>query len=260
MIRTAQNDEVVSTLGVIIARGGSKGLTGKHTRLILGKPVVAYSIEAALSSKTLNKVVVTSDDPEVRRIAQEYGVWVLDRPAELAGDTATVDSAARYAVDRVEELYGFHADAIALLYGNIPIRPAGLIDQAVNHLLTQGGDSVQSYSPVGKMHPDWMVRLDGDKVILNCSKPIYRRQNLTPMFIPNGAVLAITRESLYRKPAHAEDFHCFLGKDRRGVVHPESDLIVDIDERRDLFIAEAIMRFMQENQDHAAKQNASVLV
>jgi CMP-N-acetylneuraminic acid synthetase len=256
----AANSSRVFTLGVILARGGSKGLPKKHTRMLMGKPVIAYSIEAALSSRSLDKVVVTSDDPEVRRIAQEYGVWALGRPDELATDTATVDAATRFAVDRVEELYSFRAEAVALLYGNIPIRPKGLIDLAMNHLLTVGGDSVQTYSPVGKMHPDWMIRLDGDRVILNCPKPIYRRQDLTPMFVPNGAVVAVTRESLYRKPAHAEDFHCFLGKDRRGVVHPESDLIVDIDERRDLFVAEAIMRFMQENQENATKQDATLLV
>jgi CMP-N-acetylneuraminic acid synthetase len=248
------------TLGVIIARSGSKGLPGKHTRMLLGKPVIAYAIEAALKARTLDQVIVTSDDAEVCRIAREYGVWVVGRPDELANDTATVDAAARFAVDRAEELHGFNADAIALLYGNIPIRPDGLIDLAMKNLLTQGGDSVQSYSPVGKFHPDWMIRLEDDKVVLNCKKAIYRRQDLTPMFIPNGAVIAVTRESLYRQPAHAEDFHCFLGTDRRGVVHPESDLIVDIDERRDLFIAEAILRLIRENQENAAKQDASILV
>ena len=199
----AVNKIKVPTLGVIIARGGSKGLTHKPYPNASGKPVIAYSIEAALASKSLDKVVVTSDDPEVRRVAQEYGVWVLGRPDRLANDTATVDAAARFAVDCVQEHYGFAAGAVAILYGNIPIRPMGLIDMAMNHLLTRGGDSVQSYSPVGKMHPDWMVRLDEDRVILNCAKPIYRRQNLTPMFIPNGGA-GVTPPSVYRTPAHAK--------------------------------------------------------
>ncbi len=234
-------------IGVIIARGGSQGLPGKHTRELLGKPVVQYSVEAALRSESLEEIIVTSDDPKVLEIARPHGVWVVGRPKDLANSTATVDSAARFAVDRAEEYYGFDADVIVLLYGNIPIRPDGLIDMAVNHLLEHGGSSVQSYSPVGKMHPDWMVHLqDGDHVELNCEKPIYRRQELRPMFMPNGGVLAMTRESMYSQPAHEEDFHAFLGKDRRGIVHPESHLIVDIDEERDLFIAEAILRSMQE--------------
>jgi CMP-N,N'-diacetyllegionaminic acid synthase len=248
------------TLGVIIARAGSKGLPSKHIRMLLDKPVIAYTLEAALKAKSLDKVIVSSDDKEVCRIARNYGVEAYGRPAELCNDTATVDSAARFAVDRVEELQGFHPDAIAILYGNIPIRPDGLIDLAVNHLLETGCDSVQTYSPVGKFHPDWMIRLEeGDKVVLNCTKPIYRRQDLTPMFIPNGAVVAVTHESLYRKPANPQDFHCFLGKDRRGVVHPESDLIVDVDGRRDLYIAEAILRMIKETQNNAAEQDSPVL-
>ena len=252
------------TLGVIIARAGSKGFPGKHTKMLLDKPVVAYSIEAALESRRIDHVIVTTDDPGVQAVANKYeskGVWVVGRPADLANDTATVDSAARFGTDRAEELWGFQAAIIVILYGNIPIRPPGLIDMAVEHLVTRGGSSVQSYAPVGKHHPDWMIRLeDGDKVVLNCKKAIYRRQDLIPMFVPTGAVLAVTRESLYRKPEHDQDFHCFLGKDRRGFVHPQSDLIVDVDTRRDLFVAEAILRFLRENDQHAGKQNADLLV
>ncbi|MFA5864641.1 MAG: acylneuraminate cytidylyltransferase family protein [Phycisphaerae bacterium] len=252
----------VPTLGVIIARSGSKGLPGKHTRMLLDKPLIGYTIESALNSKSLDHIIVTSDDPKVQKIANDYdGVWVVGRPTDLADDKATVDSAARFGTDRAEELYGFRAEVTVLLYGNIPIRPTGLIDMAVRHLLTSGGDSVQSYTPVGKHHPDWMVRLENDdRVVLNCKKAIYRRQDLTPMFIPNGAVLAIRRESLYRKPEHAEDFHCFLGTDRRGIVGPDSDLIVDIDERRDLYMAEAILRFIQENRENASQQAKGLLV
>jgi CMP-N-acetylneuraminic acid synthetase len=249
------------TLGVIIARAGSKGLPSKHIRMLLDKPVIAYTIEAALAAKSLDKVIVCSDDSEVCRIAGTYGLEAFGRPAELCTDTATIDSAVRFAVDHMKELYGFHSSAVAILYGNIPIRPDGLIDLAVNHLLKTGCDSVQTYSPVGKFHPDWMVKLeDGDKVVLNCTKPIYRRQDLTPMFIPNGAVVAVSIESLYRKPSSPQDFHCFLGKDRRGVVHPDSDLIVDVDGRRDLFIAEAILRMIKEDRNHATQQDSPVLV
>jgi len=256
-----ETGEYIPTLGVIIARSGSKGLPGKHTKMLLGKPLVAYSIEAALQAKRLDHIIVTSDDAEVRRIASDYGVWSVGRPSELASDTAPVDAAARFGTDRAGALCGFRAEIIVLLYGNIPIRPKGLIDMSVEHLVKYGGDSAQSYAPVGKHHPDWMVRLeDGDKVVLNCKKAIYRRQDLTPMYVPTGAVLAIRRESLYRKPEHAEDFHCFLGKDRRGFVHPDSDLIVDVDGRKDLYVAEAILRMMQENQEHATKQDSSVLV
>lgn len=236
-------------VGVIIARAGSKGLAGKHTRLLCGKPVIAYTIEAALAAARLDKIVLTSDDPQVLEIATGYGISVLDRPAELASDTATVDAAVRYACDQLMARDGLRGDIVVILNGNIPIRPPGLIDMAIEHLLKHGGDSVQSYSPVGKMHPDWMVTLAGDRVALNCEKAIYRRQDLRPMFMPNGGVLVITRQSLYRPPDHPEDFHAFLGKDRRGIVHPDSDLIVDIDQASDLYVAEAVLRSLQEKAD-----------
>jgi len=233
-------------LAVILARAGSKGLPGKHTRMLLGKPVIAYTIEAALASRTIDEIILTSDDPQVIEIAMGYGIRTTSRPVELASDSATVDAAARHACDQMLAKHQFQPDLIAILYGNIPIRPSGLIDLAVSHLLEKGGDSVQSYSPVGKMHPDWMVRLNDDRVVLNCDKPIYRRQDLRPMFIPNGAVIVVTRESLYRPPTGPEDFHAFLGRDRRGVVHPRSDCIVDIDEAKDLHLAEAVLRSLQE--------------
>lgn len=248
-----------NTLGVIIARSGSKGLPGKHARPLLGKPVIVYTIEAALAAATLDEVILTSDDSQILDSAKTYDIWTVGRPADLASDTATVDSAVRYGCDRADELYGFHAEVIAILYGNIPIRPSGLIDMAIDRLVQSGADSVQSYSPVGKMHADWMVRLDGDRVIPNSTKAIYQRQDLTPLFIPNGAVLAVTRESLYRPPAHSEDFHAFLGTDRRGIVHNDSHLIVDVDEPKDLCLAEAILRNMQENADASASRQASLV-
>ncbi len=248
-------------LGVIIARAGSRGLPGKNKRMLLGKPVIAYTIESALKSKLLDAIIVTSDDPDVQEIASRYeGVWVVGRPAELAKDTATVDSAARFGCERAEELYGFYADIVVLLYGNIPIRPDGLIDLAIEELINKGGDSVQSYSPVGKFHPDWMVMLENGRVKLNCPNHPYRRQDLRPMFIPNGAVLVMTRESLYRKPEHEKDFHAFLGKDRRGVVHPDSELIVDIDTIKDLYVAEGILRMLKEQEVDVAEQDKAILV
>ncbi len=258
----SERKDISGVLGVIIARAGSTGLPGKNKRILLGKPVISYTIESALNSKLLDAIIVTSDDADVREIASGYeDVWVTGRPAELATDTAPVDAAARFGCERAEELYGFHADIIVLLYGNIPIRPEGLIDLAVNELITKGGDSVQSYSPVGKFHPDWMVMLEeGGYVKLNCPNHPYRRQELRPMFIPNGAVLAIRRESLYRKPEHERDFHAFLGKDRRGIVHPESDLIVDIDTLKDLYIAEGILRMLKEQKVDVSGKAQAVLV
>ncbi len=249
-----------SVLGVVIARAGSTGLPHKNTRMLLGKPVIGYTIEAALKSRCLDQIIITSDDMKVREVASGYGVWVVGRPAELATDTAPVEWAAQYGCERAEELYGFRADVIVILYGNIPVRPDGLIDMAVESLLEDGGDSVQSYSQVGKFHPDWMVMLEDGKVKLNCPNHPHRRQDLRPMYMPNGAVLAVRRESLYRKPEDDKNHHTFLGKDRRGIVHPNSKFIVDIDELKDLYMAEGILRMLKETKEDAETKDEVILV
>jgi len=228
------------TWGVIIARGNNKGLPDKHLRLLCGQPLIVYSIQAARQARLLNELMLSTDDQRIAALAEQHAVKVISRPAELADDTATVDAAVRQAVKTRETSTSPPPKIVVILYGNIPIRPAGLIDQAIEHLIQSGADSVQSYSPVGKMHPDWMVQLAGDRVIPNCSQAIYRRQDLRAMFIPNGAVIAVRYKSLFRQPAGPEDHHAFLGQDRRGFVPPQAEFIVDVDTLNDLLLAEAI--------------------
>lgn len=154
----------MKTLCVIIARAGSKGLLKKNTRLLVGKPLVAWTIEHAQRAKRLSRVVVSTDSPEVVRVAEGYGLGVVQRPAELASDTATVDSAVRHAVLEIETTEGGPCDAVVILYGNVPLRPDGLIDSAIQKLQSSGADSVQSVCPVGKNHPYWMKTLGGEGV------------------------------------------------------------------------------------------------
>lgn len=242
--------ESKKVLGVIIARRGSTGLKRKNILPILGKPTIAYTIEAALKAELLDAIVLTTDDEEAQRIGRDYPIWVIGRPAELATNTAPIDEAVRWATKEIEKLYNFTADIVVILNGNIPYRPDGIIDMAIKHLIKTGADSVQSYSPVGKFHPDWMVKLvDGDKVVLNNPNHPYRRQDLPKMYIPNGAVIAVRKDILFRPKEREDDFYAFLGKDRRGIVHPESSYIVDIDELKDLYIAEAIIKMIADKKE-----------
>ncbi|MCA9285216.1 MAG: hypothetical protein KDA22_08390, partial [Phycisphaerales bacterium] len=128
---------------------------------------------------------------------------------------------------------------IVVLYANVPVRPPGLIDRAVRLLRDSGADSVQSYASVGKHHPYWMVKLDEQaRVTPNVSNRVYRRQDLPPLFLPDGGVIAVTRESLFRiDPAEP---HAFLGTDRRGVRTEPGD-VVDVDDAADLAVAEVML-------------------
>jgi CMP-N,N'-diacetyllegionaminic acid synthase len=232
-----------AVLAVIIGRAGSKGLPGKNVANINGKPIVAYSIDHALDAETVGRVIVSTDSPELAATARAEAVEVIDRPAKLATDTATVDSAVRHAI--TED--GGEESIIVILYANVPIRPDGLIDRAVRMLIETGADSVQSYCDVGKHHPYWMVSLDvAGRVLPHHPNPIYRRQDLPRLLLPDGGVIAVTRESLFT--VVEGEPHAFLGTDRRGIETAPGE-VVDVDNALDLSLAQAMLLHQHDKQE-----------
>jgi CMP-N-acetylneuraminic acid synthetase len=229
----------MTVMAIILARRGSKGLPGKNTATVAGRPCIAWTIDEALSAETVESVLVSSDDPVALDIGSRMGAFCYVRPPEFADDLATIDQAARVS------LKGIDADTVVLLYGNVPVRPAGLIDRAVRVLEVTGCDSVQSYEPVGKHHPLWTARVDeGGEVVpwegevLNGG--IWRRQDLPPAYIPTGGVIVVRRAALELSLGVEEGPHAFLGRDRRGVID-EHGSTIDIDEPIDLVVAQAVL-------------------
>ncbi|MFW6336137.1 MAG: cytidylyltransferase domain-containing protein [Phycisphaeraceae bacterium] len=232
-----------NTLAVVLARAGSKGLPSKNALPCAGKPMLAWTLEHALASRRVGRVVLSTDGPAIADIARSLSVEVINRPAELAHDTATVDAAARHAVETLEARRGHFFDAIAILYGNVPVRPADLTDRALAKLAATGCDSVQSLSPVGKHHPWWMKRLggeDGDALKPYHPNGVYRRQDLPPVYALDGGVIAVTRESLFT--VTPGEPHAFLGSDRRAVVCDHEGEVIDVDTTIDLKLAEAVLK------------------
>jgi N-acylneuraminate cytidylyltransferase len=223
-------------LAVVIGRAGSKGLPRKNALPVAGVPMIARSVRFALSSREIDRVIVSTDGDEIARIARDEGVEVHLRPESVSNDQATVDSAVRHAVTAC----GSAAETIVVLYGNVPVRPADLADRAVRMLRETGADSVQSYYRVGKTHPYWMSRLDDDgRVSQFVENRIYRRQELPPLFMPDGGVIAVRRASLF--DVREGEPHAFFGRDRRGVETREGD-VIDVDSALDLAVAEAILQ------------------
>lgn len=229
-------------VGIILARGGSKGLPGKNSASVAGRPCVAWTIDAAQGAGAVGRVIVSSDDERVNAIASEHGCEVIERPSELASDTATIDDAARHAYEAI----GSPDVPIVILYANVPVRPESLIDDAVKLLIDTGCDSVQSYARVGKHHPWWTVRVgedggvkpwEGRVLYHNC----FRRQDLPEAMVPDGGVIAVRPDALMRRLGAPEGPHCFLGVDRRGVVTGEGE-VIDIDSRIDRLVADAVLR------------------
>ncbi|MEN0020792.1 MAG: acylneuraminate cytidylyltransferase family protein [Planctomycetota bacterium] len=241
-----------SIIAIVLARGGSKGLPGKNTRSIAGKPCVQWTLEHAHNSDEIASVVLSTDDEHAKDIARSLGVAVHDRPTDLATDTARVDDALRDAAISIEERMGNTPLGYAMLYGNVPVRPADLTDRAVRMLRDTGCDAVQSYLPVGKHHPWWTARLDDDAGrvlpwqgdVLNHG--VYRRQDLPPAYVPDGGVCVVSRRALF---AACDGPHDFLGADRRGIVSgDDARAVIDIDDAVDLAVAEAVLSTQAETR------------
>lgn len=242
----------MNTLAVILARAGSVGLTSKHLRLLLGRPVITYTFDHARASKLITRTVVTSDCPQILSLAQRHGFETLQRPAELATAEASVQATMLHAMHAVEARSNFHADALVVLYGNIAVRGQGAIDAALEHLQRTGCDSVRTFCPVGKWHPFWMARLGADgKVNLLHPNSIHRKQDLEPLYLHDGGVVAVTRSSMLRGEQTPDDPHAFFGVNRQGIPAGIGENI-EIDHQRDLFWAEAALREQQITHYRAA--------
>lgn len=231
----------MDALGVILARAGSQGLKNKHLLPLLGRAVIAYTFEHARSARLLTRTVVTSDSEEILGLARQAECCAIRRPAELATGDASVQDVLLHALDTVESTTEYRADVIVVLYGNVPVRGEGVIDRAIALLAATGCDSVRSFCPVGKWHPSWMAKIEDDRVVPLQAGSIHRRQDLQPLYLHDGAVVAVSRKSLLAARDHRDDPHAFFGVDRRAI-HTAAGETVEIDRPVDFFLAEAILR------------------
>lgn len=222
---------------MIPARGGSKGVPHKNILNLAGKPLIAYTIEAALKSKNSRRVIISTDDVRIAEVAKSYGAEVpFLRPAELAKDDTPSLLVIQHAVKYVEENEGHKFDVVVVLQPTSPLRSEKYIDEAVEKLLRTGADSVVTVCEV-KHHPFWGFTAKGDKLYPFSKKgiTISRRQDLPEIYAVNGAVYAVRRNVLFEQ-------NSLYGKDTRAVVMPYEESL-DIDNYFDLFIAEMVLKY-----------------
>lgn len=187
-------------LGIIPARGGSKGVTRKNIKLLCGKPLLAYTAESALRSKRLSKVVLSTDDNEIAEIGKSFGLEVpFLRPAELAEDTTPTLPVVVHAV-RQMEILGESFDAVCLLQPTNPLRRAEDIDACIQLLETTGADSVVSVLPVPHQYnPKWVYwQNERGEITLSTGEnsPVARRQDLPAAFHRDGTIYVTRRDVL----------------------------------------------------------------
>lgn len=213
----------LKVLAVIPARGGSKGVPRKNVRLLGGKPLIAWTIDAARESGTIDRIIISTDDREIAATAVAWGGEVpFMRPAELARDDAPGDAPFRHAAGQMP---GF--DIAVLLQPTSPLRNAADIDGCVA-LAVKTGRPVASVTESSK-HPAWMFTLEGgvmSPVVPDLAQAT-RRQDLPPVYALNGAVYVMKMSNLGEgQPLVSSDTAAYVMPPERSVdVDAEIDFI-----------------------------------
>ncbi len=180
-------------IGLITARGGSKGLPRKNILKLDDKPLIAWSIEAALNSKNIDKVYVSTEDEEIANISKLFGAEIIHRPAELAADSSSSEDVIEHTITQLDA-QGVRFDTIVLLQPTSPLRTAQHIDEALNIYAHQSADCVISVFEPSHTPIKAYIEQDGGSItgLYSPSAPYTRRQDLPKSYQPNGAIYAFS--------------------------------------------------------------------
>lgn len=221
-----------SFLAIIPARGGSKRLPRKNILPLNGKPLIAWSIEAAKKSNAIDRIIVSSDDDKILDIAEKFGADAIKRPANLANDTASTVDVLLYTIENLEKEYDF----IVLLQPTSPLRTERHIEQAIELLLQKKADAVVSVTEVDHS-PLWANTLPEDGNMGNFLRTEIlgkRSQDLEKYYRINGAIYIIKIDALLKEKS------LFLKKNIYAYKMDRSTSI-DIDEKIDFEIASFLL-------------------
>jgi len=220
---------------IIPARGGSKGIPGKNIVPLNGKPLLAYTIEAARASEVSSFIYVSTDCPKIAAVAEKYGAGVIHRPADLANDTASTEAALLHALDELSRK-GQYFSAILTLPPTSPLRKPQTISSFVKkyYEISNKFDALLSLSE--HRGDFWIQEAEGSFRRLFPEAP-RRRQERQPLYLENSA-LYITRVDALRETGF------ILGRSSTGYIISEREAL-DINEPLDLTIAEKLLNEKQ---------------
>jgi CMP-N-acetylneuraminic acid synthetase len=226
------------TLGIIPARGGSKGVPGKNIKLLNGKPLLQYTSEIALESQYLTDVILSSDDNEINTVARSLGIQVpFLRPQELAQDQTPTIDVIIHALQWFENQAIFF-DAVCLLQVTSPFRTVEFLDKAIEKFIASGCDSLVSVQKVPhEYNPHWTfeVNLEGNlKIATGEEKIISRRQELPEAFHRDGSIYIMKTEVLLQQ-------HSLYGK-TTSFIESSPELYINIDTLADWEKAEQMIK------------------
>jgi len=231
----------MNVIGIIPARGGSKGIPLKNIRPLAQKSLIGWTIEHALESQSLDRVIVSTDDPEIARIAVEFGAEVpFLRPANLANDSSATLPVIVHAADQLKS-QGHDYDVFVILQATSPFRGRGRIDQAVDCVIAASADVVVCLSPVHQ-HPFWMKVVDHSYVVpfISTGIDVHRRQDLPDVYAINGSIYVITNSALQRRRSLAASFATQLPGEKVSKIILDQRESLEIDTPFDFDLAEAL--------------------
>ena len=220
-------------MGIIPARGGSKGIPRKNIKLLAGKPLIHYTITEAKKSKYLSYIVVSTEDVEITNLVEKYGVDVVKRPDELSTDDTPTAHVVQHVIKYLQEKENKNFNIIVVLQPTSPLRLVSDIDDAIEMFMKKKCDSVVSVSQV-QHPPHWMYTIERDILVpIIKGKNILRRQDALKIYQLNGAVFVTSKEHLLKNNL------IFSGEIKPYIMPIERS--IDIDSPLDLKLAELII-------------------
>lgn len=220
-------------VAIIPARGGSKGLPGKNIRLLAGKPLIAYSIEAAKRSPRVDRVLVTTDDPAIAEVAKAHGAEApFLRPAELAQDLTPTEPVLKHAVEWLETRENYHADIVLFLQPTDIFRKQAMIDAVIQALLDDA--SLDSAFIAYATHKNFWRKNGSGMVRLAPDLAYGPRQTREPLYREDTGLACATRASVIKQGKR-------IGERVRIIPNKDDASNIDIHTDFDFWLAERVL-------------------
>ncbi len=198
-------------IAIIPARGGSKGLPGKNIKKLLGKPMIAYTIEEALKSEYISDVIISTDCADIEKVAVTYGAKSLFlRPEHLASDSAKAIDNYIYTVERLNTEFNYKIEDFIVLQPTSPLRKVEDIDGAIKLFKDKNADSVISYTE--EHHPvEWHKYITDEGKFENIfEEKLLNRQDIKPSYFPNGAVMVFKYDLIKENKYYSEKSFAYI--------------------------------------------------
>lgn len=224
-------------IAIIPARGGSKGLSGKNIKPLNGKPLIAYTVEAAKKARGVDRVVVSTDDLEIAKVAEQFGAEIpFLRPSSLAGDDSSAIDVYLHSVSVLMNQTGESVEKFMVLLPTAPLRDSEDIEKALELFWASKATTLISMTEA-ETPPAWYYLMDKQGVVKNAklgkTNPIANRQESEKFYIPNGAIYILDYRLLQEK-------RTYYASDTVAFVMPRNKSI-DIDTQFDFDLAEFCM-------------------